>query len=158
MAYFVDTGVLLRLFDRTDPEFPAIRDCMRRLRSESDRPRISMQNLTEFWSVSTRPSSSRGGYGVPIHGVAKRLRFLETLCDVLFPSPQSLREWAQLVVTHNVLGVQVHDAHLVALMRVAGLSTIVTLNKADFARYSGIVAVTPIEVLATTSTGESTIP
>jgi len=50
-----------------------------------------------------------------------------------------------LVVTFNVSGVQVHDARLVALMKVNVISHILTFNVGDFARYSseGIVAVAP---------------
>lgn len=147
MAYLVDTGVLLRLFDRADPEFPAIRDCIRRLRREPDRPRITPQNLAEFWSVTTRPTTARGGYGVAVNVAAKRIRFLESICDILYPSPESLQDWMQLIVTHSVLGVQVHDANLAAVMRVAQVPNVLTLNKADLVRYPGIVAVTPAELL-----------
>lgn len=41
-----------------------------------------------------------------------------------------------------------HDARLVAMMRVAGITDILTLNIGDFARYSAITAVTPTDVLA----------
>jgi hypothetical protein len=39
--------------------------------------------------------------------------------------------------------VQVHDARLVALMQVHGITHILTLNGADFARYPGIVPIDP---------------
>jgi len=44
--------------------------------------------------------------------------------------------------------VQVHDARLVALMQVHGISHVFTLNPSDFARYSGITALTPANVIA----------
>jgi hypothetical protein len=37
-------------------------------------------------------------------------------------------EWKQLLVTHGVMGVQVHDARLVALMKVHGISHVLTLK------------------------------
>jgi hypothetical protein len=46
----------------------------------------------------------------------------------------------------GVSGVQVHDARLAAVMRVHGLTHILTLNAADFARYPGIIAVHPQDV------------
>jgi predicted nucleic acid-binding protein len=52
----------------------------------------------------------------------------------------------ELVVAAGVSGVQVHDARLVAVMRVYGLTHILTLNAPDFRRYPGIVAVDPQEV------------
>jgi hypothetical protein len=45
------------------------------------------------------------------------------------------------------MGVQVHDARLVALMMAHGLSHLLTLNPADFQRYPGITALSPSAVL-----------
>jgi hypothetical protein len=41
-------------------------------------------------------------------------------------------------VRHGVQGVQGHDARLVAWMQSHGLTHVLTLNAADFARYPGI--------------------
>jgi hypothetical protein len=46
-----------------------------------------------------------------------------------------------------VLGVQVHDARLAAAMRVHRVSHILTLNVADFSRFSGLTAVHPGSIL-----------
>jgi hypothetical protein len=46
------------------------------------------------------------------------------------------------------MGVQVHDARLVALMEVHGVTHLLTLNAADFARYPGVTALTPAAVIA----------
>jgi hypothetical protein len=46
-----------------------------------------------------------------------------------------------------VLGVQVNDARLAAAMRVHRLSHILTLNVADFSRFSGLTAVHPGTIL-----------
>lgn len=56
-------------------------------------------------------------------------------------------EWRRLVVEHSVTGVQVHDARLVAAMLVHGVRQLLTLNIQDFARYSGITAVHPRDVV-----------
>ena len=47
----------------------------------------------------------------------------------------------------NVQGVQVHDLRLVAWMQVHGISHLLTLNQTDFARYSGVVAQSPQDVV-----------
>ena len=44
---------------------------------------------------------------------------------------------------------QVHDARLVALMQVHGITHILTLNRADFARYPGIVPIDPVSLSPT---------
>jgi len=48
----------------------------------------------------------------------------------------------------GALGVQVHDAHLVATMLAHNITHILTFNTFDFARYApeGIVAVDPASV------------
>ena len=147
MSYLLDTGILLRLFHRVDPAFPAIHECVRRLQIQPQRPFVAMQNLAEFWNVTTRPISARGGYGASISAAQKRLRLLESLCTVLYPTKRSLADWKELLVNHKVSGVQVHDAHLAAVMRAAGISHIVTLNGADFIRFPDITAISPDELL-----------
>jgi predicted nucleic acid-binding protein len=144
----LDTGVLLRLFDAKDSAHSAIRECFRRLRAEAGGPRIAMQNLTEFWNVTTRPAVARGGYGKPPQLAERRVRLLEKNCTVLFPSADSLREWKKIVQSLSVCGVQVHDAHLVAVMRASSVSHIVTLNKSDFGRFTDITAQTPEELIS----------
>jgi len=50
-----------------------------------------------------------------------------------------------LVIAHAVMGVNVHDARLVAAMLVHGLTHILTFNTADFRRFSQITVVHPSE-------------
>ena len=47
----------------------------------------------------------------------------------------------------SVSGVQVHEARLVATMRVIGISNLLTLNVQDFRRYPDIEAVTQTEAV-----------
>jgi hypothetical protein len=56
--------------------------------------------------------------------------------------------WKQLVVRHGVMGVQIHDARLVALLTAHALTHLLTLSPADFLRYKGITVLTPAGVLA----------
>jgi predicted nucleic acid-binding protein len=46
-------------------------------------------------------------------------------------------------VKHEVSGVQVHDARLVAAMQVHGAARILTFNVKDFSRYMDIEAIHP---------------
>jgi predicted nucleic acid-binding protein len=60
--------------------------------------------------------------------------------------PDSLvvhEEWRRLLVAYGVSGVRVHDARLVAAMRVHEIKHILTFNDKDFSRYTGIEAVNP---------------
>ena len=73
---------------------------------------------------------------------------MEQVFPLLPAVPAIYREWRRLVVAYGVSGIQVHDAHLVAVMRVYGVHHILTFNIRDFARYApeGIVAVDPATV------------
>lgn len=148
MQYLVDTGVLLRLFDRSDPEHRTIRATLRRLREEGHVICATYQNVAEFWNVSTRPVSARGGYGESLSSTERRAQFIERIGTILTDHPGAYEEWRQLVVQHQVQGASVHDARLVAMMRVSSTPTIITLNGSDFARYPGVTALSPAEVQA----------
>ncbi|MCS6859946.1 MAG: hypothetical protein NZT92_06465 [Abditibacteriales bacterium] len=54
-------------------------------------------------------------------------------------------------------GVQVHDAYLVAAMRVHGITNLLTFNVGDFASYPGITAVHPQDI-EPEQTPEETLP
>jgi len=147
MLVLLDTGILLRLVNRSDPEHATVRAALRLLKQRGDSLITAPQNIAEFWNVCTRPASARGGYGLSVAETAQRLRLLERLFKVLTETPAAYPVWKQLVVTHGVMGVQVHDARLVALMAAQGVTHILTLNTADFSRYPKTVAQTPNDVL-----------
>jgi predicted nucleic acid-binding protein len=148
MPYVLDTGVLLRLFDRNDPSHVTIRQAVIRLKIRGERLVTTAQNIAEFWNVSTRPPTARGGYGLPVERVETRVAFIERFCGLLFNDASSYAQWKLLVTNHRIIGVSVHDARIAAMMVRHGLSHLVTLNVDDFRRFSGIVPMTPEEVLA----------
>jgi predicted nucleic acid-binding protein len=107
----------------------------------------SPQNAAEFWNVCTRPASARGGLGLSIAETERRLRIIERLFPVLVDHPAAYAHWRTLIVAHGVMGVQAHDARLVAFMIAHGLTHLFTLNAPDFARYPAIVAIRPADVV-----------
>ena len=145
MIYLVDTNVLLRFADRTHPLHPRVRAAVHTLRAEGHRLRATPQNCIEFWNVATRPAD-RNGLGLEPADADRLLRLVERLFPVLPDVPAVYPQWRQLVVAFDVSGVQVHDARLVAAMRVHSVTHILTSNVADFVRYAalGIVAVDPL--------------
>jgi predicted nucleic acid-binding protein len=146
MQYLVDTGVWLRLFDHADPEHAGIRQALRSLRSRGDVICVCPQNIAEFWNVSTRPASARGGYGKEAAVTELRVQFIERNALVLDESPAAYHLWRTLAMHHQIKGVAVHDARLVSMMRVAGISRILTLNVADFARFQSVTAIRPRDI------------
>jgi predicted nucleic acid-binding protein len=74
---------------------------------------------------------------------------VESLFRLAPDTPDIYPTWRQIVASVGVSGVQVHDARLAAVMRVHGLSHILTLNPTDFARYPGVTVVHPQDLAST---------
>ncbi|WP_372726692.1 type II toxin-antitoxin system VapC family toxin [Nostoc sp. TCL26-01] len=140
--------MLLRFVERSHPLHTEIRDAIRKLRNNSQQLQVTSQNCVEFWNVATRPIS-RNGFGLTPDKTEKLLRLIERLFPVLLDSSDVYQEWRRLVVKFGVSGVQVHDARLVAAMKVHKISHILTFNMEDFTRYKseGILAIAPETVL-----------
>ncbi|HTI51531.1 MAG TPA: PIN domain-containing protein, partial [Planctomycetaceae bacterium] len=134
MLVLVDTGVLLRLFERQDPNYSAVQGALKLLWTRGDEPVIAPQNAVEFWNVSTRPTAARGGFGQSVLKTRTRLAAIERICRVLPESPATYLEWKRIVAAYSVTGVSVHDARIAAQMVVWRVGTILTLNSADFRR------------------------
>lgn len=138
MPVFIDTGVLIRLISAADPMHRTVRQLFSQLSITQEIAITSTQNIAEFWSVSTRPKSARGGLGLTPAGAALRVQFIERHV-VVRPDPQDCyRRWLELVTKYGVSGRQVHDARLVAFMGALGLHRIATFNSTDFARYPSL--------------------
>ncbi len=144
--YLADTNILLRLARRDDPHYRIVRAALQRLRRGGSSLCYVPQNLVEFWNVATRPTE-RNGFGLSAVEADREARAIEGQLTFLADNEQVHVEWRKLVVAHSVLGVHVHDAHLVAAMRVHGIRHLLTLNDRDFARYPGITVVHPRELL-----------
>lgn len=147
MLILVDSGVLLRLMERADPQHSIIRQAVRILTARGDELAASFQNIAEFWNVCTSPATSRGGLGLAINETNRRVRLLERVFTMLADHPDAYRVWRQLVLTHAVQGKQVHDARLAALMQAHGITHILTLNGSDFTRYPGITPIDPASLV-----------
>lgn len=144
--YLADTNILLRFLLRNDPAYPSIRQAVRTLKSRGEQIVTTSQNMAEFWNVCTRPITVRGGLGLSVEATEMRLRLLERHFPVLPNSPNTYEKWKALVLTYQVMGVNVHDARLVAAMIVHEVTHILTVNVRDFARYSEVTAVAPASI------------
>jgi predicted nucleic acid-binding protein len=144
--YLVDTNILIRFLLRGDPAYPHIRQAVRVLKARREQLVTTSQNIAEFWNVCTRPTTSRGGLGMSIESTVHRVRLLERHFRVLPDTPAVYQEWKALVSVHKVMGVQVHDARLVAAMTINGVTRVLTINVADFSRYPGIKVLAPSDI------------
>jgi predicted nucleic acid-binding protein len=140
--YLVDSNILLRWVKPDHSDYSAIISSIEDILQRQGVLCYTSQNLAEFWNTSTRPVD-RNGYGLSPAETDRRAKFFEKRLRLLPDGPAVHEEWRKLLVTHSVSGVQVHDARLVAAMRVHGLKRILTFNDKDFARYTDIQAIHP---------------
>lgn len=146
MQILCDTGILLRTIDTADSQRYAVTQAVLRLANDGHWLFYTPQNLREFWNVATRPTE-KNGLGMSTIDADYAARSIEENLVLLDDGPEIHREWRRIVVQHDVKGIQVHDARLVAAMRSVACRHILSLNGRDFARYSDIIALSPQDVL-----------
>jgi len=145
MRILLDTNILTRSASPSHPQHALALASVSALRARGDEFFLLPQNLYEFWVVATRPPGENG-LGLDPQAAAESLKLLKRSFTVLDETPQILPAWEALVVRGNAKGKAAHDARLVAGMNVNGIEGILTFNDEHFARYSGIVVLTPAGV------------
>lgn len=149
MAHLIDTGVLLRFVDDGDALHPLVQQAVEALVRRNEELFAATQNIGEFWNVATRPVANNG-WGLPPDGAFRLVENgIEPICGIVPDVASTFTELKRLLIQYNVVGKQVHDARLVALMLTRQIDTILTLNARDFQRYlpEGISIVTPGDVV-----------
>jgi predicted nucleic acid-binding protein len=148
MSMLLDTGILLRLADGSDAKHLAIRAAVRSLVSRGDSLFITSQNLAEYWNVATRPTDNNG-LGLPPAIVARLFDDeVAMICTMLTERESTPSELRRLLDQYDVVGKQVHDARLVAVMLSWQVESILTLNPRNFRRFEaeGISVVEPAAI------------
>jgi predicted nucleic acid-binding protein len=140
----LDTNLLGRITDSTDPQHVMARRAIHTLLSRAERLMIVPQNLYEFWAVATRkpgpPPSGQNGLGMTPDQASHWLRYFQRRFTLLPDREDLLDQWHELVSTLGITGFRSHDARLVAAMNTYGITRLLTFNAHDFKRF-------PIELL-----------
>ena len=145
MNYLADTNILLRLVDSQSSHHAEAKTAVDKLLKNGDTLFITLQNVSEFWNVCTRPKD-KNGLGFSIAQTDSELSIIEQIFDFLPDTAEVYKNWRELVVKHSVSGVQVHDAKIVASMKAHNIQNLLTFNTKDFKRYSAIKAIEPKEI------------
>lgn len=138
----LDSNILIRWVQPNDPDYALVERALEHLAREGTAFCYTSQNLAEFWNACTRPID-RNGYGLTQAETDRRAKLFESKLRLLPDNLLVHQEWRQILVSQSVSGIQVHDAHLAAAMRVHGIARILTFNDHDFARYSFVEAIHP---------------
>ena len=147
VSCLVDTNILLRITRRFDPQHQMVDTALARLAGHGTTLYYTHQNIAELWNAMTRPVE-RNGLGLSAAETEREVLAIEAGMSLLPDNEAVYREWRKIVVSHNVSGVQVHDARLAAAMYVHGVSHLLTLNVTDFSRFDGLTALHPDSVKA----------
>jgi predicted nucleic acid-binding protein len=145
LSFLVDTNVLLRSVEPSHPMYPHASNAINTLLGRGESLCIVPQNLIEFWNVYTRPTE-RNGLGHAAVEAEAEINRLKTIFPLLLDTEAIYLEWERLVIAYVVMGINVHDARLVAAMLVHELTHILTFNIRDFTRYTEITAVNPATI------------
>ena len=144
--YLPDTNLLLRLGDTASSLYTVTNDAINLLTARGDLIHLVPQNLYEFYAVATRPASARGGLNMTPETAKAEMNRLRTIFNFRADTADVFTEWANLVDTYSVSGVNAHDARLVAAMRVHGIANLLTFNTVDFVRYPFLNVIHPDNV------------
>ena len=145
MKFLLDTNIILRLVEPSHPMYGLALNGLAYLSNNGYEYALIHQNLIEFWRTCTRPID-KNGLGMTVEQADSELAKLENLFPILPDCPEIYAQWRLLVVKYQVMGVNVHDARLVAAMLVHQLTHILTFNVDDFRRYLEITIVNPRDI------------
>jgi predicted nucleic acid-binding protein len=138
----IDTNVLLRISKRSDPFHPLAFDAVNAMNLAGVPLFYTHQNIAELWNVMTRPMD-KNGFGLSVEQAETEVQDIESGMNLLAEDEAVYRHWRALLTRYRIVGVQVHDARLVASMQVHGIEHLLTFNTADFSRFSEVEIIHP---------------
>ena len=149
MAYLIETPILLRLANTEDAQYSVAEVAVEKLQERGEGLYIAPQNLIEFRNGATRPLAANG-LGLSIAEAKFKADIFEAAFSLIPETPDIFPAWKALVQAAGVTGKQVHDARLVAICQVSGITHILTFNIRHFTRLvtfaPGITVVEPQSV------------
>ena len=143
MQILVDTNLLLRALNPGEEHYGAANAALQRWTDHDDILVLVPQNIYEYWAVLTRPVSANG-YNLSTATAVEEIARLKTIFRILPDTPAIFPEWERLVAAYGVSGKPSHDARFVAATIVHGVSHILTFNASDFARYTEVSTLDPL--------------
>jgi len=130
---FLDTSLLVAVSVSLHPGHAAARAYVQRARRRGDAFCISPQICREILVSITRQPVA--GVAYTIEDASRLLAEWRGRCEVLTEGPETVTRWLELARRHRVMGKQLHDCNIAAVMLAHGVSRLATRNPADFKRY-----------------------
>ncbi|MCC5661097.1 PIN domain-containing protein [Nostoc sp. XA010] len=140
---FLDTNILVYASQIKSPFHQAAMEAIQDFYDAGVDLWISRQVLREYLATLTRPQQFANL--LPIAIVIQDLRYFYNRFRVAEDSSQVTERLLTLMEEIPSGGKQVHDANIVATMLVYGIPQLLTHNTSDFARFSGLITVLPLQ-------------
>lgn len=147
MRYLADTNIVTRRVLPADAQHDLVRTAIDRLLSKGETVYVTAQVLVEFRALATRPLAANG-LGLTPEDASIRSQMIEAIFPLLQEVPTVYAHWRRLADTFRIVGRQVFDTRLVAVMLAHDVTNILTLDARHFQRFAaeGITVVEPHEV------------
>ena len=147
MRIALDTNVLLRLDDSGHVQHADALSAVEELAANGHEMILVPQVLYEYWVVATRPAEVNG-LGLDAARADQLISEWLNVFTLLRDERKVFRFWRELVTRHDVKGKNAHDARIVAAMQRHCVSHLLTLNVADFTRFTVIQAWALVDILS----------
>lgn len=145
-TYLLDTNIVLRFSNPSDGQHELVTNAVAAILATGDECLLVPQVLIEMWVVATRPTD--------VNGLGWSTTYTRNVIEQLlqrFPlaeeAPQLFPTWLEIVATQKISGKRAHDARLIAMMKIASINHILTLNPGDFANMAEITVIHPQQVV-----------
>jgi predicted nucleic acid-binding protein len=149
MACLIDTSVLARLANTADAQYATADRAVLELHRRGEVLHVAPQNLIEFRNLATRPRAANG-LGLSAVDAEAKAAVFEGAFPLLAETPDIYPAWKALVGGLGIIGKRVHDARLVAVCHVHGVTHLLTFNVSHLLGMAGfgpgIVVVDPATV------------
>ncbi|MDF5736951.1 MULTISPECIES: type II toxin-antitoxin system VapC family toxin [unclassified Nostoc] len=142
-SVFIDTNILVYANLALSPFHVQATERLQAFAEQGIDLWISRQTLREYLAAMTKRGDLTGN--IPITSLVADVRYFANYFRLVEDN---------LLVTERLLalmeeipsgGKQVHDANIVATMLVYGIPQLLTHNTSDFARFSGLITVLPLQ-------------
>ncbi|RCJ37667.1 twitching motility protein PilT [Nostoc punctiforme NIES-2108] len=140
---FLDTNILVYASQIQSPFHQAAMEAIQGFYDAGIELWISRQILREYLATLTRPQQFVNP--LPIAIVIQDLRYFYNRFWVAEDSSQVTERLLTLMEEIPSGGKQVHDANIVATMLIYGIPQLLTHNIGDFARFSRLITVLPLQ-------------
>ena len=143
----LDTNILVRLAVPEHPFRAEAQAAVEMLHRLGRTTIVFPQMIYEFWAVATRTAAANG-MGLSARQAEMSIDGFLEWNPLLLDNDLVFTHWRELAHAYAITGVNSHDMRIVASMKAHGVSTLLTCNRRDFKRYTGVIVMTPEEVLA----------